>query len=278
MDCNQRIALLLFTALMLCAAESDSVLAQDLLNSAKPVANAPQSVPDRSSQRPGARQSPGEGVPRDASQVIDRQLPSNFSAAIAPDQEADAANSRDIPVPLRPRSGAASENADGSDAGKSGGSSAGAVLAALVVGLLFLLGLAKLFLKRSPYAISGLPREAIDVLGRRVVDPRNSVYIVKVGNRMIVLGSSPGGLTSLADITDPIEVASLANICAAAQQSRPDAAKWLSKLWPGPTTAVESRPFDDQLGEKLFEAAQQGESVRVDSLTVATGQERHRAG
>ena len=152
------------------------------------------------------------------------------------------------------------------------------MLAALVVGLLFVLGLAKLFLKRSPYAISGLPREAIDVLGRRVVDPRNSVYIVKVGSRMIVLGSSPGGLTSLADITDPIEVASLANICAAAQQSRPDAARWLSKLWPGSKTVVESRPFDDQLGEKLFEAAQQGEPVRVDSLTVGTGREQHRAG
>jgi len=272
MDCNQRITFQLCLALMLCAVGSGNVLAQDRLPSAKPVANAPQSVSD------GAHQRPGQSQPRDASQVIDRQLPSNFAAAIAPEQESDAASSIDVPIPLRPRSGAASENADGSNAGKSGGSSAGAVLAALVVGLLFVLGLAKLFLKRSPYAISGLPREAINVLGRRVVDPRNSVYIVKVGSRMIVLGSSPGGLTSLADITDPIEVASLANICAAAQQSRPDAARWLSKLWPGSKTVVESRPFDDQLGEKLFEAAQQGEPVRVDSLTVGTGREQHRAG
>ena len=272
MDCNQRIAFLLFGALILCAVESDNSFAQDGDFSARPGVNTPKTltsgVPSRSD---------GANLRRIPEGSENRHNVDSSSFVSVPAQQTAAPAARTV-TPLKRVSGLPSDNDDGSTTAKTGSSSAGAFLAALVVVLLFVLGLAKLFLKRSPYSISGLPADAVDVLGRRAVDPRNSVYMIKVGSRLILMGSSPNGLSSLAEVTDPIEVASLTNVCAAASQSGPDAAKWLSKLWPKTATVVESRPFDDRLGEKLFEEAQRDESDRVDSLTIATGRERHRAG
>jgi flagellar biogenesis protein FliO len=271
MDCNQRIAFLLFGALILCAANGNKLLAQDGQSPATPSVNSPKTIsagPQHASKTDGAR----SGL-KSSGELIGSQSPPFTS--FSPRETTELPNPRQ--TPLKRKSGSSSNDESGADNNRTGSSSAGMVLSTLVVLLLFVLGLAKVFLKRSPYSISGLPVEAVDVLGRRAVDPRNSVYMIKVGSRLILLGSSPAGLSSLAEITDPIEVASLSNVCAAAKQTGPDAAKWLSKLWPGTTTVVESRPFDDQLGAKLFEDAQKGESGRVDSLTIATGRERHRA-
>jgi flagellar biogenesis protein FliO len=272
MDCNQRIAFLLFGALILCAASDNKLLAQDDHFPASPSVNAPKTISARSHQATKVVGSPGGQEFSETS----REKQSPPFTGFGPREETGQPNPRQTPLK---RNAASSSNDESRSAdSRAGSSSAGMVLSTLVVLLLFVLGLAKVFLKRSPYSISGLPIEAIDVLGRRAVDPRNSVYMIKVGSRLILMGSSPTGLSSLAEITDPIEVASLSNVCAAAKQSGPDAAKWLSKLWPGTTTVVETRPFDDQLGEKLFEVAQHGESGRVDSLTIAPNREQHRAG
>ena len=272
MDCNQRIAFLLFSALILCATGGDRSIAQDGEFSGRPGVNTPKTlttgVPSRSASE-NPRSNLGD------SENTRHTNPATFANGSA--RQTSAPASRPV-TPLKRSSRLPSDDDAGAASTDAGSSSAGAFLAALVVLLLFVLGLAKLFLKRSPYSITGLPTDAVDVLGRRTVDQRNSVYMIKVGSRLILMGSSSNGLSPLAEITDPIEVASLTNVCAAAKQTGPDAAKWLSKLWPKTTTVVETRPFDDRLGEKLFEEAQHDETGRVDSLTIATGRERHRAG
>lgn len=276
MNCNQRIAFLLFGALILCAVDGDLLIAQDGKFSGRPGVNTPTTLTNGvpSQAAPGSPR----GNPRSNTARSENPRSADSSTfASVPAKQAAAPTSRPV-TPLKRSSGLPSNDDSGSASKDAGSSSAGAFLAALVVVLLFVLGLAKLFLKRSPYSISGLPTDAVDVLGRRTVDPRNSVYMIKVGSRLILMGSSSNGLSSLAEITDPIEVASLTNVCAAAKQTGPDAAKWLSKLWPKTTNVVETRHFDDRLGEKLFEEAQQDEMGRVDSLTIATGRERHRAG
>jgi len=271
MDCNQRIAFLLFGALILCAANGDNLFAQDGKFSARPGVNTPTKLSNGVPSRSVAGNPRGNPANSEKTRSAD---PSTFASV--PAQQAATTGSRTV-TPLKRSSGLPSGDDAGSPGNDAGSSSAGAFLAALVVVLLFVLGLAKLILKRSPYSISGLPTDAVDVLGRRAVDPRNSVYMIKVGSRLILMGASPNGLSPLAEITDPIEVASLTNVCAAANQTGPDAARWLSKLWPKTTTVVETRLFDDRLGEKLFEEAQQGESGRVDSLTIAPNRERNRA-
>lgn len=269
MDRILRRLILMSAALILCAHPS-MLSGQESGSSGSPGVNAPKSISERfPSPQNVAVPSSFTGAAEENAET-QREQPPTWK-----DSSTDAVT---VQTPLKRR--LKNDTVDDQDSGSdpSGGSSAGAVLITLVVLLLFALGLARLFLKRSPYSVGGLPPEAVDVLGRRALDPRNSVYIVKIGSRMLLLGSSSGGLSTLSEINDPIEVASLANICAASQRSIPDAARWLGKLWAGRTSEAETRSFDDQLGERLFDEAQRGETARVDSLTVNPGREQHRAG
>lgn len=86
-----------------------------------------------------------------------------------------------------------------------------AVVAAVVLGLRYLL-------KR----FSGTARltgrgGVIEVLARAPVLPRQHLLLVRMGRRLVLLGSAPGGLRTLAEITDPEEVAELTD---AAQAGR----------------------------------------------------------
>jgi flagellar biogenesis protein FliO len=84
--------------------------------------------------------------------------------------------------------------------------------ALLVVLALFLLG-AKLWRKHIPVANIGLPAEAIEILGRKPIEPHLSVYLIRCGSRILVVGSSADGMQTLAEVTDPVEVDYLAGIC-----------------------------------------------------------------
>ena len=74
--------------------------------------------------------------------------------------------------------------------------------------------------KYSPTATRGLPSEAFDVLGRRMVDQRTSVVMARCGSRILVLSLSPHGLQTLAEITDPVEVDCLAGLCHTTQRDQ----------------------------------------------------------
>lgn len=268
MDRKLRNAFLLTVALVVCA-HALIVSGQEFNASGSPGVNAPKSI---SSNTPPHQPA---SVPRDSQAFRQKEVSTESTGPV--EVRPPRRGTTGVQTPLKRPQKDADSDPTASESKQGGDSAAGAVLTTLVVLLLFALGLARLFLKRSPYAVGGLPSEAIDVLGRRVLDPRNSVYMVKIGSRMLLLGSSSNGLSALAEVTDPIEVASLANICAASQRPVPDAAKWFGKLWAGRSSAPDTRSFDDQLGERLFNEAQQGESVRVDSLTVNTGREQNRA-
>ncbi len=86
-----------------------------------------------------------------------------------------------------------------------------------LVALSFVVGLilvaAKLWSKHGPLVNSGLPPEAFEVLGLRRLDQRQTVYLARLGSRILVLGSSTDGLRTLCEITDPIEVDFLAGAC-----------------------------------------------------------------
>lgn len=117
------------------------------------------------------------------------------------------------------------------------------LLTALSVVVFMLLGMAKLFSKRNPFAAPGIPREAVDVLGRRTVDPRSSIYVVRVGAKVLLLGSSTNGLTTLSEITDPIEVATLSSLCRGAESDRTTFADWYDSL-----LGRKPRSFSERLG------------------------------
>lgn len=85
--------------------------------------------------------------------------------------------------------------------------------------LLFVVGLivvgSKWLKSRTPSAARGLPGEVFEVLGRKAIDPRTSVVLVRCGSRLLVLSQSPHGLSTLTEITDPVEIDCLAGLCRA---------------------------------------------------------------
>jgi flagellar biogenesis protein FliO len=78
---------------------------------------------------------------------------------------------------------------------------------ALVVGLIFLLRwIGRRFLGATP--IAGGTR-AVQVLSRTLVAPRQSVMLMRVGRRLLVVADNGSQLAALSQITDPDEVAAL---------------------------------------------------------------------
>ena len=63
-----------------------------------------------------------------------------------------------------------------------------------------------------PQANSALPSEAVQILGQRAVGQRQMIQLIRCGSRILVLGATPNGLTTLSEITDPVEVDYLAGL------------------------------------------------------------------
>jgi flagellar biosynthesis protein FliP len=81
----------------------------------------------------------------------------------------------------------------------------------LIVGAIVLVGRG---LKR--YGIQGaqgLPIDALEVLGRRTIEPKVAVHLVRCGSRVLVLGVGSDGVRTLSEIDDPAEVERLTNAC-----------------------------------------------------------------
>lgn len=64
-----------------------------------------------------------------------------------------------------------------------------------------------------PASLRGLPNEAVESLGQRVLSRGVAVHLVRCGSRMLVLGVGPDGVRTLSEITDPVEVDLLAGAC-----------------------------------------------------------------
>lgn len=88
----------------------------------------------------------------------------------------------------------------------------GTAIGFAVVFAVFLAG--RVWLTRhGPVAFRGLPVEALEFLGKRTLEPRVSVQIVRCGPKILVLGVSPDGIRTLTEITDPIEIDMIAGAC-----------------------------------------------------------------
>ena len=86
-----------------------------------------------------------------------------------------------------------------------------AVSLGLIVGALFLVG--RILKKQGFRGPSRLPDEALELLGRRTLEPRVSVHLVKCGGRILVLGVGPDGIRTLSEIDDPLQIEQLTSAC-----------------------------------------------------------------
>ena len=80
-----------------------------------------------------------------------------------------------------------------------------------------ILGAATLLRKHVPGLSGYLPAEALQVLGKRPLTARHTLHLVRLGSRILVIGSSPQGLNTLGEIRDPVEIDFIAGACREAQ-------------------------------------------------------------
>jgi flagellar biogenesis protein FliO len=84
---------------------------------------------------------------------------------------------------------------------------------ALAMVICLILILARIFRRHAPLFSQALPAEALEVLGRRFVDQRQSIVLLRIGSRILVVGSSAAGLQGIGELTDPVEVDLIAGMC-----------------------------------------------------------------
>ena len=78
---------------------------------------------------------------------------------------------------------------------------------ALVIGLIFL---ARFALRRfAPGVGKGAGGGDIEILARTNLSARQQLCLVRLGRRLLLIGSGPEGMRTLAEISDPAEVADL---------------------------------------------------------------------
>jgi len=107
-------------------------------------------------------------------------------------------------------------------------SSWGTTLGGLAIVVALILIVAKVVRKHVPAGPGLLPAEALQILGRRNLEQRHTIHLVRCGARILIVGASQQGLNTLAEITDPVEVDYLAGLC---RQSGQDAAGSFGQLF-----------------------------------------------
>lgn len=146
-----------------------------------------------------------------------QRAPVSAAQLVTPD-DADLAptSARSKPIsPRSPSSRAAPSPRDTSTSGAWWTTLSGLAIVLSVVG-----GLAWLARKHLPQVVRGLPPTVFEVLGRKTIEPRAAVHLVRCGNRILLIGSSPAGLTTLTQFDDPVDVDHLAGMCRADSDSQ----------------------------------------------------------
>ncbi len=117
------------------------------------------------------------------------------------------------PKPITPRTRGASAKAEHADEKASSAGSVWTTIGSLAVVVFLILIIARSWKKHGPRIGGQIPSEAVELLGKKHIDARQSLHLVRLGSRILLLGSSAGGLRTLAEITDPVDVDFLAGVC-----------------------------------------------------------------
>jgi flagellar biogenesis protein FliO len=93
------------------------------------------------------------------------------------------------------------------------GGAIGTVVGSLAIVLGLFLVLAWCSRKFAPAGSAQLPKEALELLGRASLSPRQQVQLVRLGNKLLLVALTPAGAETLTEITDAAEVERLTGLC-----------------------------------------------------------------
>jgi flagellar biogenesis protein FliO len=108
----------------------------------------------------------------------------------------------------------------------------GRTFLALGIVVVIVLGL-RFVLRRFARATGGLRGGAIEVLSRTNLLPRQHLFLVRLGRRLILVGSSPAGLTALSVVSEAEEVVELSDVAMGAHGKPVPAIRSGGKAAPG---------------------------------------------
>lgn len=141
------------------------------------------------------------------------------STTQAEDEPARGA-SRDTTAAMRlPPRTSGSDNAPSSRKSTSTGGSLWTTVISLTA-IVGSLGLVAYWLRPYLGVSRGLPIEALELLGRRVIEQKVTIHLVRCGGKVLIVGVSPDGARTLSEITDPVEVQRLIKTCHAPREAR----------------------------------------------------------
>jgi flagellar biogenesis protein FliO len=136
-------------------------------------------------------------------------------------------SSADKPLLLPPRPG------DFSYEKSSGGSRTMGAIFSVTASLTIVVGLfmvvAWLMRRSLPRSTRRLPSEVIETLGRAPLSGRQQMHLLHFGNKLLLVSVSPTGVSTLAEITDAVEIDRLAALCG--QADSPNPAKAIKQIF-----------------------------------------------
>ncbi len=115
-----------------------------------------------------------------------------------------------LPPDPRQRMSLPKPGAVASQQGSSSSASRVVLSLSLVLGAFFVLAW---FARQRLPAEASLPAEAVEVLGRLALGPRESARLIRLGSKLALVADSPQGLTTLLEIDQPEEVDRLTELC-----------------------------------------------------------------
>lgn len=65
----------------------------------------------------------------------------------------------------------------------------------------------------APAGSAILPKEAVELIGRSPLAARQQMQLVRIGNKLLLIAISPGGVKTLTEINEPAEVERLLGLC-----------------------------------------------------------------
>lgn len=116
------------------------------------------------------------------------------------------------PLRLAPRNSSDKRSLD-KPAAPTPTTAAGTVVSSLAIVLGLFLAFVWCSKRFAPAGSAQLPKEAVELLGRAPLAGRQSMQLIRVGNRLLLVAMSPGGAETLTEITDPVEVEHLTGLC-----------------------------------------------------------------